>query len=358
MAAGTPRGRAMLDKIGAFVPTAPMPVRPGTADPLRVSILVLPESGTMSAYGLHEVLGDPGRNADARSRPVEPTLVARRTRPFVSSTGLGVTPQSGLTDSACDVVIVCEAHLGRGETPEGRWDEEIAWVGRRLDKGAVVCGVCSGSVLLAEAGLLDGSDAASHWSMADLFRDRYPRVSFRPERILCDSGRGGQLITTGGASSWQDLALHLLGRFCGAEEAARVARLFLLGDRGFGQLPFSSMVRPRQHDDAAIAAAQSWLADNYALPNPVGTMVARSGLAERSFKRRFRTATGYTPVDYAQTLRVEEAKQDLERTDAPVEDIAAAVGYEDPTFFRKLFKRQVGVTPAQYRQRHRLPGMG
>ncbi|MGH0274028.1 hypothetical protein NKZ35_15590 [Sinorhizobium meliloti] len=135
-------------------------------------------------------------------------------------------------------------------------------------------------MLLAEAGLLDGAEAASHWSMADLFRDRYPGVRFRPERILCDSGRAGQLITTGGASSWQDLALYLIGRFCGAEEAARVARLFLLGDRGYGQLPFASMARPRQHSDAVISKIQAWLVDNYATTNPVSAMVGRSGLSE------------------------------------------------------------------------------
>ena len=217
-----------------------------------------------------------------------------------------------------------------------------------------MCSTCSGAVLLAEAGLLDGAEVASHWTMADLFRDRYPGIRFSPERILCDSGRNGQLITTGGASSWQDLALYLIGRFCGAEEAARIAHLFLLGDRGYGQLPFASMARPRQHSDAAIGRVQDWVVDHYATPNPVSIMVQRSGLTDRSFKRRFSAATGYTPVEYVQALRIEEAKQMLETEDTAIEEVAAAVGYEDPTFFRRLFKRRAGVTPAHYRRRHRL----
>ncbi len=241
----------------------------------------------MAAFGLHEVIGDTGTNEEALSRPMHPALVANRRRPFRSSTGLQVTPERDLIGDCADVVIVCDIHLNRDETPEGRWRDEIAWVRRHIDHGALVCATCSGSVLLAEAGLLDGAEAASHWSMADLFRDRYPGVRFRPERILCDSGRAGQLITTGGASSWQDLALYLIGRFCGAEEAARVARLFLLGDRGYGQLPFASMARPRQHSDAVISKIQAWLVDNYATTNPVSAMVGRSGLSERSFKRRF-----------------------------------------------------------------------
>ena len=167
----------------------------------------------------------------------------------------------------------------------------------------------------------------------------------------------GQLITTGGACGWLDLALYMIARFCGAEEAARVARLFLLGDRGYGQLPFASMTRPRQHSDAVISRTQAWLVDNYAIPNPVSAMVERSGLPDRSFKRRFSAATGYTPVEYVQALRIEEAKQMLESEATAIEEISASVGYEDPTFFRRLFKRRAGVTPAQYRQRNRIRGL-
>jgi transcriptional regulator GlxA family with amidase domain len=311
----------------------------------------------MAAFGLHEVLGDTATNKDALSRPIYPTLVARRRGPYRSSTGLRVTPERGLIGDVADVVIVCDIHLNRDETPEGRWREEIAWVRRHIDSGSLVCSTCSGAVLLAEAGLLNGVEAASHWTLADLFRDRYPSVKFRPERILCDSGRNGQLITTGGASSWQDLALYLIARFCGAEEASRVARLFLLGDRGYGQLPFASMARPRHHSDAVISKIQAWLVDHYATANPVSVMVERSGLSERSFKRRFSAATGYTPLEYVQALRIEEAKQMLETEDTSIDDVGAAVGYEDPTFFRRLFKRRAGVTPAEYRQRNRVRGV-
>jgi transcriptional regulator GlxA family with amidase domain len=311
----------------------------------------------MAAFGLHEVLGDTATNDEALSRPIHPTLVASRRRPYRSSTGLQVTPERGLDAECADVVIICDIHLNRGETPEGRWREEITWVRRHVDHGALVCSTCSGAVLLAEAGLIDGVEAASHWTLADLFRDRYPNVKFRPERILCDSGSRGQLITTGGASSWQDLALYLIGRFCGAEEAARVARLFLLGDRGYGQLPFASMARPRQHTDAVISKIQAWLVDNYATANPVSVMVDRSRLSERSFKRRFSAATGYTPLEYVQALRIEQAKQMLESEDTSIEEVGAAIGYEDPTFFRRLFKRRAGVTPAQYRQRNRMRGV-
>jgi transcriptional regulator GlxA family with amidase domain len=127
--------------------------------------------------------------------------------------------------------------------------------------------------------------------------------------------------------------------------------LFLFGDRSDGQLPFTARVRPRQHDDAAIAQAQLWIADNYATTNPVSEMTRISGLAPRTFKRRFEAATGYAPLDYVQSLRIEEAKQMLEASDNAIDDIAEAVGYIEPGAFRRLFKRATGLSPLQYRQR-------
>ena len=211
--------------------------------------------------------------------------------------------------------------------------------------------MCTGSVLLAEAGLLDGREATTHWSAAGLFSAWYPSVRLRPERILAPAGPEHRIITSGGAASWEDLALYLIARFCGEAEAVRTAKIFLFGDRSEGQLPYAAMARPRRHEDAVIARCQAWIAGHYAADNPVTRMVAQSGLPERSFKRRFKAATGYAPVDYVQTLRIEEAKQLLETTADPTDAVAHQVGYEDPAFFRRLFKRRTGVTPARYRQR-------
>lgn len=320
---------------------------------LHLAVLALPESGAMAASGLHEVLSAT-QQGDAPV-VIRPVLVAPDAAPFRASNGLVLTPERALDSALNDMVVICDAHLADNETPAGRWGAETDWVRRHHEAGRLVASVCSGALLLAEAGLLDGGDAASHWSLAPLFRDRYPQVRFRPERILCASGPAGSLVTTGGASSWQDLALWLIARVCGAPEAARIARLFLIGDRGLGQLPFSSMARPRQHEDPLISSVQAWLVDHYAEPHPVTAMAARAGLSERTFNRRFISATGYRPVEYVQVLRIEEAKQVLEREDWPIEEVAALAGYEDAAFFRRLFRRLTGITPAQYRRRNRVP---
>jgi transcriptional regulator GlxA family with amidase domain len=135
------------------------------------------------------------------------------------------------------------------------------------------------------------------------------------------------------------------------EEAMRVARLHLLDWHHVGQQPFATLTRNRQVADAAIVRCQEWIAEHYDQEAPVAAMVEHSGLPERSFKRRFARAMGMSPLEYVQALRLEETKHLLETTDHPIEAIANQVGYEDSSFFGRLFRRKVGLTPARYRKR-------
>ncbi len=146
------------------------------------------------------------------------------------------------------------------------------------------------------------------------------------------------------------MALFLIARFLGQEEAMRQAKLYLLDWHKVGQQPFAALARRVQGEDRVIGVCQEWIAEHYAESNPVAGMIGLSGLGERTFKRRFRAATGMSPMDYVHTVRLEEAKQFLETTSMPVEDIAQEVGYGDGSFFRRLFRREVGLTPAQYRK--------
>ncbi len=139
-------------------------------------------------------------------------------------------------------------------------------------RGTLVATVCTGSLLVAEAGLLDGRSCAGHWAYRDLFAAAYPRIRFRPGEILDVTHEGDGLVTAGGVTAWQDLALHLIARFCGPQHAARTAKVYLLGGHEDGQLPFSAMTRRVQSDDAVIRGCLTWIADNYASPNPVTAM--------------------------------------------------------------------------------------
>jgi transcriptional regulator GlxA family with amidase domain len=135
------------------------------------------------------------------------------------------------------------------------------------------------------------------------------------------------------------------------EAAMRVARVNLIDWHDLGQQPFAALTIARQVDDAVISDCQAWVAEHYDQDAPVAAMLARSGLTERTFKRRFAKATGLPPLEYVHTLRLEEAKQMLETGELPVEAVANEVGYEDASFFGRLFRRKVGLTPAQYRKR-------
>jgi transcriptional regulator GlxA family with amidase domain len=311
-------------------------------------------------YGLYDVLSSAGRlwsqiTGEAETSPAMTVEIVSPSRePFHCWGGLPVAPQATLAERPeCDLVVISDLAIPIDFDPRGAWPESIAWVRQQHAAGAVVAAVCTGSVLLAGTGLLDGRAATTHWAFEQLFATYFPEVDLSIKDVMVPDAPGGQIVSSGGAAAWEDLVLHLIARFCGDAEARRMAKAFLIGDRSEGQLPYAAMVKPRPHDDQVIAGCQEWIAEHYAAPNPVSRMAERSGLPERSFKRRFRRATGFTPVGYVQTLRVEEAKEYLETTDWPTEQVGVTVGYEDPAFFRRLFKRHTGITPARYRQRFR-----
>jgi transcriptional regulator GlxA family with amidase domain len=137
--------------------------------------------------------------------------------------------------------------------------------------------------------------------------------------------------------------------------AQTTAKFFALQWHADGLSPYVVFEPPTDHGDAVIQSAQAWLSSHFSVANPIEQIVRRAGIPQRSFKRRFKNATGHAPIDYIQRLRVEAAKRRLERTDAPVDEISWQVGYEDPAFFRRLFKRLTGVTAGVYRRRFKIP---
>jgi transcriptional regulator GlxA family with amidase domain len=161
----------------------------------------------------------------------------------------------------------------------------------------------------------------------------------------------------GASASWHDLVLYLVARYIDPTASQALAKFFLLQWHEDGQAPYVVFDARIDHGDAVVRRVQEWLTEHFPVANPVEEMVRRSGLPARSFKRRFTKATGYSPISYVQHLRVEDAKRRLERTDAPVDKISWAVGYEDATAFRRLFKRITHLTPSAYRRKFRIPDL-
>lgn len=324
-----------------------------------IALFAAPETSAAVLYGLYDVLCSVGAawpdmtSASPGDALLDVRIVAATPEPFRCFGNVRIEPHAAITSvEDVDVVVVCDMFTPIDAAPRGRYPAEAAWLRAMHGRGALIASVCAGSLLLAESGLLDGRSCAGHWAYVDLFASAYPRIRFRAGSILDLSNEAAGVVTAGGATSWQELALYLIGRFCGPVQATRTAKIYLLAGHQDGQLPFSAMIRRSNLDDRVVAESVAWIEENYATPNPVTAMTDRSGLTPRTFARRFQATTGRRPIDYVQALRIEGARLRLETGSEPVDDIGAAVGYEDPTFFRRLFKRATGLTPAEYRRKY------
>jgi transcriptional regulator GlxA family with amidase domain len=334
---------------------------PVTVRPLHVSLVAIPDAVVSTLSGIYDVLGAfrmLGRTEP--SIPEEPPftveIVAAARGGVMLASGLSVEAKLAVSEvAATNIVIVPSILLGSDGWIPGRYPEIVDWARRMHAQGALLCSACSGVFLLAETGLFDGRETTVHWAYADEFARVFPQVPLRPDRVLMVSGVREELITSGASMTWHDLVLYLIARHVGATAAQTVARLFALQWHHDGLAPYIVFKGRDDHGDAAVADAQSWLATHFSVASPVEEMVRRSGLPERTFKRRFTEATGFAPIDYVQRLRVEDAKRRLERTDAPADEISWKVGYEDAAFFRKLFKRVTGMTPGASRRRFQVP---
>ena len=329
--------------------------------PRRVSVLAIPECGVATLSGIFDVLNAmrllPSAGGGPPSPPpfeVEIVGLEAGLLPLVS--GVPVAVQRGIGEiEATDIVVVPSVFLPAGGWTKGRHPELVAWLAEMHRRGALLCSACSGIFLLAETGLFDGMDATVHYGYARAFQATYPAVPIHPEKVLVVSGHREELVTSGASMTWHDLVLYLIVRFAGATAAQEVARFFALQWHQDGLAPFIVFEGRTDHGDSAVRAAQDWVARHFQVGSPVEEMVRRSGLAERTFNRRFVAATGLSPIAYIQRLRIEEAKRRLERTMASVDEISWQVGYEEPAFFRRLFKRTTGMAPGAYRKRFQVP---
>jgi transcriptional regulator GlxA family with amidase domain len=345
-------------KIGSKVPLDARPIR---REPLRVSLLVLPDAGVGTLMGMLDTLSSLpliGTFDDSvpREAPFAVELVAASQGPAPTASGLAVPVHRSVAEAErTDIAIVPSLLVTEGVWRRGRYPDLVAWLQRVHGDGAVVCSACSGVLLLAETGLLSGREATVHPAYAATFRSNYPDVRLRLEETLVTTGDREELVMAGASASWHDLVLYLVARHVGPTAAQALAKFLLLQWHTDGQAPYVPFAAPEDHGDAIVLEAQEWLRMSYAVAAPVTELVVRSGLPARTFKRRFARATGYSPIAYVQRVRVEEAKRRLERTSEPVDAISYAVGYEDPASFRRLFKRVTGVAPGAYRRKLQLP---
>jgi transcriptional regulator GlxA family with amidase domain len=331
---------------------------------VHVSLLAIPEVMVSTLMGLYDVLNSlPLLATYDGALPITPhfkvEIVAPKPGSMNTASGIPLEEHKSIEEvESSDIVIIPSVMVEGGEWQQRRYPRLVDWLLRLHGRGAQLCSTCSGVLLLAETGLLDGKDATIHWIYAPTFRRNFSKVRLRPEKALIVTEEPNGFIMSGASTSWHDLVLYVIAQRVGPTAAQSVAKFFAFQGHADGLLPYVVFEPRTEHGDATIRSTQQWLGGHFSVANPIEQAVRQSGIPERSFKRRFKNATGLAPIDYVQRLRVEEAKRRLERTAAPIDEIGWNVGYEDPAFFRRLFKRVTGVTAGAYRRKFQVPGAG
>jgi transcriptional regulator GlxA family with amidase domain len=224
----------------------------------------------------------------------------------------------------------------------------IPWLQKMYEGGAWLCGVCSGAAYVAATGLLDGREATTHWGVADILRERFPNVRWRPENFVTEEAR---LCCSGGVYGSVDLSLYLVEKFCGHEIALQCAQSLLVGLPRSSQAGYAVLPLSRPHADKRIRKSEEYLHAHFREEVGIEGLAKRAAMSPRNFIRRFKAATGRLPGEYLQLTRVAAARELLENGPTSIQEISACVGYADLSFFRALFKRHTGMTPGEYRIR-------
>lgn len=262
--------------------------------------------------------------------------------------GLMMTPESSIADvKRTDIIIIPTSGLALDEKLIAN-SAMVPWLMKHYGAGAYLAGVCMGAAYLAETGLLDGKRGTTHWAVAGDFGKRWPHVDWRADMFVTEDAR---LLCSGGLTAAADVSLYLVEKLCGHEIAVQTAKALLLNmprsnQSGYAMLPLSP-----PHNDDAVRGVEHVLQSRFCDDMSIDSLAESVAMSPRTLLRRFKAATGRLPGAYLQAVRVEMAKAMLERDRASVQSIAGAVGYDDVSFFRSLFKRSTGMTPAEYRTR-------
>ncbi len=222
---------------------------------------------------------------------------------------------------------------------------------KHYNKGASIGTVCTGVFLLATSGLLKGKIATTHVDACKSFAAAFPDVLLKADKTVTQDGR---LYTSGGATSSFHLLLHLIHEFCGDQMAIKTAKIFAIDMDRDKQSYFSTFQPSRNHKDDLVAFAQDKIENNYHDTTTIEELIKDIPSSRRNIVRRFKQVTGVTPIEYLQQTRIEAAKKLLERTAHQMNEVIFQSGYNDPKAFRKIFKKNVGMTPSQYREKFQV----
>ncbi|NGP87105.1 GlxA family transcriptional regulator [Fodinibius halophilus] len=266
------------------------------------------------------------------------------------STGLfSASPDSLIQEvDETDLIIIPAIH----DDPQKGYEQNkafVPWIVEQYKAGAEVASFCVGAFFLAETGLLDGKQCATHWQHANNFKEMFPEVELVDEKIMTEEDG---IYTSGGAYAFTDLLLHLIEKYAGREEAILASKTFSLDISRESQSDFIIFEGQKNHEDQKVKQAQNYIENNYQDELTVDELAEKLAVSRRTLERRFKKATQNTITEYKQRVKVEAAKRDLETSRKNVSEVMYEVGYSDTKSFRNLFKRITGLTPVDYRDKY------
>ena len=316
----------------------------------HVAILAFDDVQSLDVTGPTEVFSIAGQIA---RDPYRVELIAPTAEPIRTNSGLGLVPERAASQlrGPIDTLIVA----GGSGVQRALEDERLVrWVSRAAGRARRVASVCTGAFLLAEAGVLDGRRAATHWAGCDDLARRYPGVAVDPESIFV---RDGDVWTSAGVTAGMDLALALVEEDLGRDVALEAARwLVLFVRRPGGQSQFSSHLRAQAAEREPLRELQEWMTAHLDADLSVPALAERAAMSPRTFARAFAREVGMTPGAYVEALRVDHARLRLESTGQKLEAVAHDCGFGTVATMRRAFHRRLGVGPADYRSRFQTRG--
>ena len=321
--------------------------------PLDVTVVLIEGGYASTAFGPIEVFHSAGvlwnwLKGEAPQPRFRVTVASPGGRMVKSLCNVGLKPQCAIEDiERTDVVMISASAVDLQERIM-RNTKLIPWLKKMHEQGAYLAAICSGAAFVAETGLLDGREGTTHWGVAEMLREKYPKVNWRPESFVTESGR---ICCSGGVYASVDLSLYLVEKFCGHEVALQTAQSLLVGLPRSSQAGYAVLPLSRPHSDKRIRKAEEHLRAHFREEVGIEALAKRAAMSPRTFIRRFKAATGRLPGEYLQMTRIAAARDLLENGPAPIQEISGRVGYADLSFFRALFKRHMGMTPAEYRAR-------
>ena len=269
-------------------------------------------------------------------------------KPVMSSSNVLITPHCSVDEvDHVDLVVIPSQANFYGIRDEAFY-KRVEWLKECHLRGADLASLCTGAFTLAATGLLDEKTATTHWGVAKDFKELHPNVKLRTDLMVTDEGN---LFCGGGMTADFNLSMYLINKYCGREIALQCSRCTLIDLDRLSQSTFSVFLPEKNHKDATVLKVQEWIEEHYNEKLSIELLSKEVGMSPRNLNRRFKIATGETIVKYIQLVRIEVAKKALEDGNRSFDDISYHVGYENVSFFRRIFKQNTGLSPANYQKK-------